>query len=334
MENLTEVEKLYIRLLEARVDKLWYFYDTDEFINTSFDILDLCNIEDCLILGPPDRLAGSRVKLEPLLEELEEQKDELDARKILFPNLPVDCWRGDEQNIIWTPAKLIGGGLQGSIWVVCDDFSCDFIAKIPSGFVSSEGEAEFHKRASDLDVAPIFEDSIDCEFQGDDITVIITERFEGDLAFVLSNEPDLNKEQLENIVNQCLELIWILLSNDIAHRDTKTCNFVFIKDNGDFFIRLTDYGISQELTADIKKAMIGHTNFFIRSYMKPEEACQNNPIEDERKDMLLKATAKVILDHPEWDIDPLSLFFMSESDLPEFDPFLQRDDIPFFPPLF
>ena len=93
MENLTEVEKLYIRLLEARVDKLWYFYDTDEFINTSFDILDLCNIEDCLILGPPDRLAGSRVKLEPLLEELEEQKDELDARKILFHNLHVEYWQ-------------------------------------------------------------------------------------------------------------------------------------------------------------------------------------------------------------------------------------------------
>ena len=57
--------------------------------------------------------------------------DELDNRTILFPDLPLDCWGS------WIPAKLLGVGFHGSVWIVCDEFTCDYVAKIPKGMMDT-----------------------------------------------------------------------------------------------------------------------------------------------------------------------------------------------------
>ena len=54
----------------------------------------------------------------------------------------------------WSPIKLIGKGMQGSIWQVCSKKACNFVLKLHTGVIPQVNEVEFHYISADLDVAP------------------------------------------------------------------------------------------------------------------------------------------------------------------------------------
>ena len=129
----------------------------------------------------------------------------------------------------WTPIKFAGKGMQGSVWVVCDSVSCDYVAKFYTGVISNENELEFHKIASDLNIAPKFVDYIDCKIRGRDSVGIVMERYSGDLSHVLRNEKMITRGQMKAIVHQSFELIYKLLQHDIDNNEYKICSLELIR---------------------------------------------------------------------------------------------------------
>ena len=212
--------------------------------------------------------------------------------KVLIEDLDSTCLGS------WKPIKIIGEGLGGTVLEVCNLSSCDYIAKIPTGYFASKEEVYFLEDVKELNVTPKLIEVIECDYQHQDIPVIIMEKYDGDISSLLS----LTYE-LKNIFAQAFNIIWLLLQNNIIHNDTRVENFVYKYDENkdDYTVKIIDFGIAKELSRtklSINEAMKKQLERFVNSIIYFPS--YNKNIDNKRKEVLIELIDEIITKNPEW----------------------------------
>ena len=89
-------------------------------------------------------------------------------------------------------------------------------------------------------------------FKNEDEYIIIMELCDGNLINILKDKKKFEPEEIRKIMLQLNNTFKIMVENNIVHRDLKLENILFKyinKEKTDFIVKLTDYGVSKQVTS-------------------------------------------------------------------------------------
>jgi serine/threonine protein kinase len=244
------IEALHFYIMQAKTDGMYFYVPEKRFI-TPLEIPPDAYVDEEL------RLAGERREVTEMATEYVRLRNNLMTARVLFrDNVSALDVLGK-----WMPIQVLGSGHQGSVYRVCDEFSCDYALKLTE---PNENEIEIYKLASNLDVAPLFHDAGLCNVGGQVMQYIVSERMDEDLFSYIRTH-----KNRAHVFQRVMEILILLAENGIRHGDSKVCNFL-IRD--DTVVKLADYGLSKMVPGqDVVASFLGHMRLFLSSLLHPDE---------------------------------------------------------------
>lgn len=105
-----------------------------------------------------------------------------------------------------------------------------------------------------------------------------------DLHDYVKRKGSLDPEEARQIVLQAARALQHANDLHIVHRDVKPSNFILTKKNGRLFVKLTDFGLAREVSADEFRVTRAGTTVGTVDYMSPEQA-KDSSAADVRSDL-------------------------------------------------
>ena len=171
---------------------------------------------------------------------------------------------------------LLGSGGFGKVFRAWDSAEeCEVALKIqpvnpqyPSLRLSKEVETAAKLRHPN--VARYKECYTFTDFGGETDIAVMSYYKDGSLDKLMKAQA-LTYEQRVDILTQILEGIAYLHNNDIIHRDLKPQNILILRSKGHYVPKITDFGISKQLTDEEKSVVTNSILVGTRHYASPEQ---------------------------------------------------------------
>ena len=184
----------------------------------------------------------------------------------------------------WVPIKVLGGGMQGTIYEVCNYESCEYILKINASR-RSDYESTLAREAAKIGVGPkVYHSGVCSDDDGESYEYIIIQKLAETMEQHYPYKPDE--------VVQALKLYYKLIDKKgIVQKDLKPQNIMFDR-NGRMYI--IDYGLARRIPEDwtqvklkFQKEVGAHmeaiAKFILNAlFNKADEFSVNTPWDDEQ----------------------------------------------------
>ncbi len=186
--------------------------------------------------------------------------------------------------------RVLGGGGMGRIWVaehqtlqteVAVKLLNAELAEDEQWLVRFRREAQAVAKIDSAHVVRVFDHGVTSE----NIPFIVMELLRGqDLGKRLERAPLLSVEEIALILTQTCKALGRAHELGVVHRDVKPENIFLTSEGNELFVKMLDFGIAKQVTAQDMQLTDSQTSFGTPYYMSPEQVMSTRSV-DHRADL-------------------------------------------------